>query len=952
MGENNFQVKEAVWLAAAAYAYINVKNGRTSIADISLTAAQLQNLAKNYTTNDVNSARIYQHYNADHDQNTANYLRKVSINNSDSYRILGAWEYTKNSKEKYPSIATDDFYKDKNIDIQGESVSIGDLYKFVSVDYRKIIESSNANIEYQKILDFVNDDCDIEISQDENTYELLETQAEIALEELRKIASKCKSEYKLDNSLVSSWKDFSGKKTRRNLWLQLRYGEYDTNPVSISIFVEKDALITRFRVCLDIKDGVTRDEMAKYHSHLDMPLTKALSYGYSSNEWGNPLLISETQETIKNKITSGDIRKVQICSYVNSTSGKNDAQYGSELMLAVKEMIPYYDYVIGRKTQNIWWPAIEDFNPEISKNEWTAFINDSYLHNTVMMKMLKFLLEHESASCKKISSVLGGSPFSYNAEAMHFGRRSNERFHVIEDDLIINGIKVGPTSIPFLGKSVNGLYEWKLRDELKEALEEMDLSNIEANKVDTSKYDKNTILYGPPGTGKTYNSATYAVAICDGKDVAELTDYDEVMERYNELKKAGRIAFTTFHQSYGYEEFIEGIKPVLDGDSSGLSYKIEPGIFKQFCDRARIPEDKSIDLQANIFFVRLKDEQDKYSKGEISWDISDDWYKQRFVDDMQIGDYILSYAGNGVFIDAIAEITSDPIETENSNVFKRNVEWTVLPEKIDIRSINNNYLLPRFSMARMNHMSVASLSKYLINGETNAEPYVFIIDEINRGNISKIFGELITLIENTKREGMPEAASAILPYSHEAFSVPSNLYILGTMNTADRSIQLMDTALRRRFQFIEKMPDTNVLRNLGINDVDFNGTTINIPKMLDAINDRIAYLFDREHTIGHAFFTGLKDEPSIDKLASIFEKSVIPLLQEYFYEDYQKIQLVLGDNAKSDDSTKFIVNTPANTNIIFMGSVEDYLDEREETYTINHDAFRNIMAYKQIANNL
>lgn len=222
--------------------------------------------------------------------------------------------------------------------------------------------------------------------------------------------------------------------------------------------------------------------------------------------------------------------------------------------------------------------------------------------------------------------------------------------------------------------------------------------------------------------------------------------------------------------------------------------------------------------------------------------------------------------------------------------------------------------------------------------------YFFIIDEINRGNISKIFGELITLIESTKRAGMPEAASAILPYSGDEFSVPSNVYILGTMNTADRSIALMDTALRRRFQFVEMMPDSDVLRKIHADKVE----DLDVAAMLDKINERIEYLYDREHTIGHAFFTDLKDDATLEKLQSIFEKSVIPLLQEYFYEDYQKIQLVLGDNAKSDDSLKFIIDEKVVAKNIFKGNVEDVIDLPEKKYSINSKAFENINSYKEI----
>ncbi|MFR2777029.1 MAG: AAA family ATPase [Intestinibacter bartlettii] len=218
------------------------------------------------------------------------------------------------------------------------------------------------------------------------------------------------------------------------------------------------------------------------------------------------------------------------------------------------------------------------------------------------------------------------------------------------------------------------------------------------------------------------------------------------------------------------------------------------------------------------------------------------------------------------------------------------------------------------------------------------------IDEINRGNISKILGELITLIEDTKRESMDEQVAAVLPYSGESFSVPSNVYILGTMNTADRSIALMDTALRRRFQFVEMMPDADVLRDIGADKVD----DLDVAAMLEKINERITFLYDREHTIGHAFFTKLAKAPTIETLKVIFEKSVIPLLQEYFYEDYQKIQLVLGDNGKTDPSIKFILDEEVKVKNIFKGNADDVIDLPDKKYTINTEAFENLESYKQI----
>lgn len=355
------------------------------------------------------------------------------------------------------------------------------------------------------------------------------------------------------------------------------------------------------------------------------------------------------------------------------------------------------------------------------------------------------------------------------------------------------------------------------------------LNRGDEKKTMKKEFDKNVIFYGPPGTGKTYTTAKRAVEICKTESEKELTDYSEIMERYNELKEKNRIEFITFHQSYGYEEFIEGIKPVVSNEddesdsenSQEIKYEIVDGIFKKFCDEARKAQDKE----------------------------------------------------------------------------------------------NNEY--------------------------------VFIIDEINRGNISKIFGELITLIETTKRAGKEECISTKLPYSKEEFTVPDNVYIIGTMNTADRSIALMDTALRRRFKFEEMLPNYDLLKDIFVED---EGVKVNIGAMLKTINERIEYLYDREHTIGHAVFLELKENNNIDKLENIFKKSVIPLLQEYFYEDYEKIRLILGDNAKDEDE-QFIFAESIKPKDVFEGDIGD-MDIPEKKYIINYENFRNIMAYKNISKKL
>ena len=220
-----------------------------------------------------------------------------------------------------------------------------------------------------------------------------------------------------------------------------------------------------------------------------------------------------------------------------------------------------------------------------------------------------------------------------------------------------------------------------------------------------------------------------------------------------------------------------------------------------------------------------------------------------------------------------------------------------------------------------------------------SENYVFIIDEINRGNISKIFGELITLIEATKRVGMPEGMTVRLPYSQKPFGVPKNVYIIGTMNTADRSIATIDTALRRRFLFREMLPDPKILADISVED-------LSISELLTRLNKRITVLYDREHTIGHAYFMPLKASPTVETLAEIFTNNIVPLLQEYFYEDYEKIRLVLGDNRKSNPEEQFIVATENDYAELF-GDIEVGLDDGY-SYEINDAAFGNIEAYRSI----
>ena len=423
-------------------------------------------------------------------------------------------------------------------------------------------------------------------------------------------------------------------------------------------------------------------------------------------------------------------------------------------------------------------------------------------------------------------------------------------------------------------------------------------------------------------------------------------------------------------------KFIEGIKPkVLNEDdesenenSQEIEYEIVDGIFKEFCDNAKkaIIESKSniyISPKAIVWKVTLIDEvkEDCFTNNHVRINFKlGTAGASKFDNEIKKGDIIITTDGSRTKINGIAIVTDDKaytLDEEKSDTTTRNVSWLVKGVDEDIYEINDKKILPRKTVTKVPKMKVEDIIKLAkeknsevlseIDIEKNTKPYVFIIDEINRGNISKIFGELITLIETTKRTGKEECISAKLPYSKEEFTVPDNVYIIGTMNTADRSIALMDTALRRRFKFEEMLPDYHLLEDIFVED---KGTKVNIGAMLKVINERIEYLYDREHTIGHAVFLELKENNNIDKLENIFKKSVIPLLQEYFYEDYDKIRLILGDNAKDEDE-QLIFAESIKPKDVFEGDIGD-IDIPEKKYIIKYENFRNIMAYKNISKKL
>ena len=381
------------------------------------------------------------------------------------------------------------------------------------------------------------------------------------------------------------------------------------------------------------------------------------------------------------------------------------------------------------------------------------------------------------------------------------------------DKTKIGHIKKVCESINSMGPYISAANVEMLKSPKDGVSAESEAAKTPEEKIPTTPliFPLNLILYGPPGTGKTYNTIFKTLEILGESE----KDREAAVKKFNELKDAGRIVFTTFHQSMSYEDFIEGIKPNLDGSSVG--YKIQDGIFKQIARTA----------------------------------------------------------------------------SQEDNRNKR---------------------------------------------------FVLIIDEINRGNVANIFGELITLIEDDKRttkydkekgvfENNPEGLRIKLPYSKKKdFGVPGNLHIIGTMNTADRSVEALDSALRRRFSFEEMMPDPKLLESVTIAGI---GKTLKY--LLETINERIEALKDREHQIGHSYFMGFvqKDDDgkvvdstvSPDELKSVFTDKIIPLLQEYFYGDYEKIKLVVGDGFVNEDSTK----------VTFAGNNSSYDEYPEKRYTIEKE---------------
>ncbi|EDP5119216.1 AAA domain-containing protein [Campylobacter jejuni] len=404
----------------------------------------------------------------------------------------------------------------------------------------------------------------------------------------------------------------------------------------------------------------------------------------------------------------------------------------------------------------------------------------------------------------------------------------------------------------------------------------------------------NQILYGPPGTGKTYHIIDKALEIFG----ENLESRDEKKAKFDEYARKGQIVFATFHQSYGYEEFVEGIKPIIDNDenSQEVKYDVKDGIFKELCDKSlknyilSMQNENEIDLDKLIFEFANYINQDFLNKGN-EFPLENKVSIKKIL--LNSKDEYRSFLLGGS-IKSPQRLTIDIIKRDYLNFKNKKIlSFKDIKPKYDSQSdYHGNAIYYFMFYNKLKEFENIQNEKFKIKKEI-LKSYIIIIDEINRGNVSKIFGELITLIEPSKRIGAKEELKVILPYSGKEFGVPKNVYIIGTMNTADRSITSLDTALRRRFEFVEMMPDVSKL------SMDCEG--INLQELLKAINTRIEYLLDREKTIGHAFFIGVEN---LNDLKKVFKNKIIPLLQEYFYNDYALIDAVLNKNGMLEISVE------------------------------------------------
>ena len=499
----------------------------------------------------------------------------------------------------------------------------------------------------------------------------------------------------------------------------------------------------------------------------------------------------------------------------------------------------------------------------------------------------------------------------------------------------------------------------------------------------------NQILYGPPGTGKTHATIEEALAILDPAFLSAHRDQRASLKtRFSELEASQHVRFVTFHQSFSYEDFVEGLR--AEPNAAGqLEFRPMDGVFKAICEEASSDAlatgapASAVDASTTIWKMSLGNRSEENhvfeecirenrlllgwggghdfstvtSRADIVGMLGGDDLEDKqprgvtavnyFVREMKRGDLVIIADGNSKFR-AIAEVTGDYIyfpRGENGDDFSqsRSVRWLKVfkPSMVCSAVMNKDFMQAALYVLGSQVIDRSKLAELLSLGGTGApvqrvpRERVLIIDEINRGNISRIFGELITLIEPSKRAGGEEALSVVLPYSKRHFSVPDNLYLIGTMNTSDRSLAGLDIALRRRFVFKEMPPRPSLL-------AEANVQGISVEAMLTVMNQRIEALLDREHCLGHAYFLPLCKDKTLACLSRIFEHQVLPLLEEYFFEDWERIGWVLNDHRKPA-ANRFIIPVESTVASLFGDDFEGRV--QGQSWRLNTSALTNVASY-------
>lgn len=619
-------------------------------------------------------------------------------------------------------------------------------------------------------------------------------------------------------------------------------------------------------------------------------------------------------------------------------------EYFSEAIKPVNEL---YNEIVGKKTKLPLSFEIDQFfsylyekhNEEIEKNEnsddvnfWvfqgnpkvydvSKALNDNMIHEW----WVKSHKEKINIGDKGIIWVTGPESgcyafFKVTTEIYEAGEdEEQEQYYHTEMKNIVDtkvGIEIEENiaNSPILKESVKNL-DWfqdfkggtqgtTFQMTKKEYEGFMNMKNLNKGiTLESSNIMKNTILFGPPGTGKTYKTVERSVEICNPEFYKiNREDRKKIKEEYERLVEDEQIVFATFHQSMSYEDFIEGIKPIDPDQSKGqIGYRTKSGIFKDICDSAKAYSGIDSTRYTSDKELEFSSLYDQYV-GET---------KRRLQNNETVE--LKNKSGDSVFVYEITDNDNFSIKHKDgsrSYTVSKNRLSKLYNEIDELDKVENINKVFRSIIGGSNSTAYWSVLSKLLEYKKSLENlniikskkqknFVLIIDEINRGNVSQVFGELITLLEPEKRLGQPEEIVLQLTYSKEIFGVPSNLYIIGTMNTADRSIEALDTALRRRFSFEEMAPDIDVIKekNPKVDDID-------LVKLLETINKRIEVLLNKDHLIGHSFFLKVK---KIEDLKHSFRNEIIPLLQEYFYGDFGKIGLVLGE--------KFITSTKAHSSI-------------------------------------